>query len=382
MFQVDSETKDLPRSGKKLGWFNRLAMILNIIFVAAILLSYFSRVVSPEKNWYMAFFGLGYPVLFLINLLFVVYWLLQMRMQFLFSLIALLIGYKSFFSYVQWGNQANVSSAAPSTKVMTYNCMLFDLYNWSNNANSRKMIFDLLSKEKPDILCLQEFYSSENPNSFNNINDLVRVLNLPYHHHAYTTTLRQTDHWGIITLSKYPIINTGIIKFQTKTNNCCIYTDMLVGNDTVRVYNLHLQSIQFEKDDYKYVADVIENKNEEDIRHSRSILKRLKRGFVKRAKQAQMVASSINSCNYKIIVCGDFNDTPTSYAYHEVRGDLLDAFVERGSGLEKTYNGAFPAFRIDNIFHSEQIKTLSYKRVKSSITDHFPVTATLRISDK
>lgn len=263
---------------------------------------------------------------------------------------------------------------------MSYNCMLFDLYNWSddNNSKSRESIFSMLEKENPDILCLQEYFTSENPKSFANTRTLTERLKSKNLHIAYTTTLRETDHWGVATFTRFPILRRGKIEFETKTNNICIFSDLIIGKDTVRVYNVHLQSIQFRHEDYDFVDKVLTNKSNEEIEHSKNILRRLKRGFLKRAKQAELVAESIKNCPYKIIVCGDFNDTPSSYAYETMRANLKDAFIEAGSGFEKTYRGKMPAFRIDYILHSKEFKTLEYRKIQQNLTDHFPVTAILR----
>ncbi|MFN6039956.1 MAG: endonuclease/exonuclease/phosphatase family protein [Bacteroidota bacterium] len=378
MFNFNRNTNQAGEVKKKLGWFNRFVLFLNFLSITGLLLSYSARYVSPEKFWPIAFFGIGYPLLFLINCAFIIFWILQLKKQFLFSFITILLGYSAFFSYFHINSKKN---SEKGIKLISYNCMLFDLYNWSKNENSRKNIFKTLEEQKPDILCLQEFYTSENPRSFDNISDLKTQLKLQNYFKHYTTTLRNEDHWGMITFSKFPIINSGVIEFNTRTNNACIFTDLLIEKDTVRVYNLHLQSIQFGKDDYKYVTDVIENKNEENLEHSRSILKRLKRGFIKRAKQAELISNHIKKCSLKTIVCGDFNDTPTSYAYHTVKGEFSDAFTKKGSGLEKTYRGKFPAFRIDNILYSEGIEALAYKKVEINLTDHYPISLLLKIKE-
>ena len=378
MLKTVSTKNQEEGSTKKLSWFNRVALFFNFVAVLCVFISYSAKYISPAKYWLFAFFGLGYPVLFFINIFFVLYWILQLKKYFLISLVSILFGYQSFFSYCQF-NFSNSSVENNSLRVITYNCMLFDLYNWRENVGSRNKIFTMLSKENPDILCLQEFYTSENPSGFDNLHVLSRLLKFPYHSKHYTTTLRQTDHWGIITFSKFPIVNSGVLVFQTKTNNACIFSDVVIDRDTVRVYNIHLQSIQFGKEDYKYVSDVIKNKNNQDLQHGKSILRRLKKGFTKRATQSEMISKHIEGCRYKIILCGDFNDTPTSYAYHKVRGNLMDAFFEKGRGLETTYNGDFPAFRIDNIFHSHGIKTNSYKKIDNSLTDHSPVLVTFKL---
>lgn len=258
---------------------------------------------------------------------------------------------------------------------MSYNSMLFDLYNWSKNIQSRNIILTTLAEENPDILCLQEFYTSEEVNDFNNIDTLTNLLNAKNSHIEYTTTLRKLDHWGIATFTKYPIIRKGKIQFNTRTNNICIYTDMIINKDTVRVYNMHLQSISFSKADYKFISEMQDDTTvvEGEMEKSKSILRRIKRAFVKRAIQADIIATHIETCPYKIILCGDFNDTPASYVYRTIRGNLKDAFVESGTGFSQTYAGKFPRFRIDYILHSDDFESKNYHHLTETLTDHYPI---------
>ncbi len=254
--------------------------------------------------------------------------------------------------------------------------MLFDLYNWKKNKETRNKILNSLADIHPDILCLQEFYTSEGSTTFNNIDTVKKLLNTKYYHSEYTSTLREVDHWGIATFSKYPITNQGKLVFNTRSNNICIFTDVVINYDTIRVYNLHLQSISFSKKDNKFLDDVISEKDAEDeLEQSKNILRRLKRAFTKRTKQVEMITAHIKTCKHKLILCGDFNDTPASYTYQKLLGNLNDAFVEKGNGFGRTYAGKWPQFRIDYIFHSKELKCKSYQRSDETFTDHFPITA-------
>lgn len=267
-------------------------------------------------------------------------------------------------------------SHAKQLKVTSYNCMLFDLYNWTKNKENRNKILTNLAEINPDILCLQEFYTSEELNDYNNIDTLKRILNTRYFHGEYTTTMRKYDHWGIATFSKYPIINQGKLMFDTKSNNICIYTDVLINKDTLRIYNLHLQSISFSKGDNKFLEDFIsENDTKDEVANGKNILRRLKRAFLKRTKQVEMIAMHIKTCKYKIILCGDFNDTGASYTYEKLSKNLQDAFIEKGLGFGRTYAGKWPQFRIDYILHSYGLKCSAYKRSSETFTDHYPITA-------
>lgn len=338
------------------------------------LLAVSSKYISPDNFWILAFFGLSFPLILVSNFIFVIYWIAQFRIHCIFSIIAIIIGAPTFFGFVQF----DFSSKEPSNKdikVMSYNSMLFDLYNWSKNTQSRNIILNTLYEENPDILCLQEFYTSEQKGDFNNIDTVKNLLTAKNFHVEYTTTLRQFDHWGIATFTKYPIIRKGKIDFNTSANNICIYTDILIKKDTVRIYNMHLQSISFTKADYKFI-DQIQNDSidaKDEVEKSKNILRRLKRAFVKRAKQAEVIAAHIQACPYKVILCGDFNDTPASFVYNTIRGDLEDAFIESGSGFEQTYAGKFPRFRIDYILYSKDFKSKDYHHLTETLTDHYPI---------
>ncbi len=347
---------------------------INYVVIIALLCSVASKYISPETFWIMAFFGLAFPITVIINIIFVIYWFALSRFFGLFSVLALFISLSTTLSYVQLKfSDDNISNK--DVKVMSYNSMLFDLYNWSKNKQSRNIILTTLAEENPDILCLQEFYTSEEQGDFNNIDTVVKLINAKYNHVEYTTTLRQKDHWGIATFTKYPIVKKGKIEFKTTKNNSCIYTDVLIKKDTVRIYNMHLQSISFSKADYKFIDELKNDTSDtkDEMEKSKSILRRLKRAFVKRGKQAEVIAAHIASCPYKVVVCGDFNDTPASYVYKTIKGDLKDAFMESGSGFEQTYAGIFPRFRIDYILFSKGLVSKSYYHLSETLTDHYPI---------
>jgi len=334
-----------------------------------------AKYIPPILFWLPAFFGLAFPYIFLLNILFIVYWFIQFKHAFIFGFIALCIALPTAFRYVQFSTSAGENNSK-SLKVTSYNSMLFDLYNWKKNSQSRDKILNSLNEINPDILCLQEFYTSEQKGDFNNTDTLKKILHTKYYHSEYTYTQHEFDHWGIATFSKYPIINQGKIIFNTKSNNICIYSDIVANSDTIRVYNIHLQSISFSKKDNKFLDDVISDKDANDeLENSKNILRRLKRAFTKRTKQVEMITAHMKTCRYKIILCGDFNDTPASYSYQSLSKSLKDAFLEKGNGFGRTYAGKWPQFRIDYILHDKSLKCKKYERSEETFTDHFPITA-------
>src|ERR1700741_1695358 len=211
----------------KLSRFNKILLWINCVLIISLLGAICSKYISPDSFWILAFLGLGFPIILFANLVFVIYWFAQFRFYGLFSLVAILLSAKTCLGFVQIDLSADKISNK-DIKVMSYNSMLFDLYDWTKNEQSRNIILTGLAEENPDILCLQEFYTSEEKGDFNNIDTLTRLLSTKNSHVEYTITLRDFDHWGIATFTKYPIIKKGKIEFNTRSNNICIYTDVLI----------------------------------------------------------------------------------------------------------------------------------------------------------
>jgi endonuclease/exonuclease/phosphatase family metal-dependent hydrolase len=355
-------------------------LILNAVFIFLLLVSYTAANVSPDKFWPMAFAGIAYPVLLAINIFFVVWWLIFRKRYFLLSLVAIISGYSNlratFAFHFSADNSANAST--DQLKIMTYNVRLFDLYNWTKNLASRENIFTMLKKESPDILCLQEFYQSDGT-QFDNVSKLKNELRAKNIHVAYSHTERVHDHWGIATCSVYPIINQKTIRTGFTGGNLCLATDIVKGNDTIRIFNVHLESIRFMPEDYKFVENFGSDEETQELEKSKRIMHKFRIAAQRRARQADALKKEIASSPYKVIVCGDFNDTPSSYTYNTVRSGLHDSFIESGRGMSGTYAGKLPSFRIDYILHDGKFSSSGYRIIKEDYSDHYPVQCFLQI---
>ena len=374
-----------------------------MVVALALLLTYPVPFINPSSFWLTAIWGLTYPFLLLINLGFLTYWLLKKRWRlFLFSLVVILLGsdllMKTFaFNIIKSDNSFEETSTedeeetpqkeAVDVKIMTYNVQNFDLYNWTENVESRNKMIELIQSEKPDIINFQEFYTDDKDDSeFHNVKLLVNELGYKHYSFEKTLTLRTTNHWGLATFSKFPIAGKGRITFPETKNNIVAYTNIAIGEDTVRLFNLHLQSIHLGRQDLKYLKQLGlgdgKTKKEEKPDHWKafsSIVTKLKAAYVKRGNQASILADSIEQSPYKVIVCGDFNDTPTSFTYQTISNKLQDSFLQAGLGLGGTYAGPLPSFRIDYVLLDPSFEVLSSQVIRKKYSDHYPMTSEFRI---
>ena len=361
-----------------------LIYLLNTVTVCIAIVSGISvaaAYISPSELWWPAFFGLGFLYAYSANALLCFIQILRKRKIFLIPFIPLVAGLFTFYNSINFTDDDKTNNNN-SVNITTYNVRLFDLYNWSHNMETRAKIIRMLQNEKPDIICFQEFYN-EDKGTFRNVDTLKAVLNLPYVHTSYTNNLKGLYHFGIATFSRYPIVNTGELQFSSKkTSNNCIYTDLKINSDTVRIFNAHLESIRFKKEDYLFIENIDEVDEKEDLIGGRKIMSRLKRAFQKRAIEADTLKQQVNRSPYPVVFCGDFNDTPSSYAYNTLRSSLNDSFKTGPAGFGKTYNGPFPAFRIDYILYSDDVHCSDYKITQQPLSDHFPVSCKFSLKEK
>lgn len=375
----------MAKSKKRTGFWQKLLLLINFLVIIALLLSYLSCYVSPAKFWIPAFAGLAFPYILLANIIFVVLWLF-IRLKFsLFSVVAIILGFNQIMASFQFHSGSKALADKDYFKVISYNVRNFDLYNykknWDYTFTKRNNIFDFLKTESPDIICFQEFVNDLS-GGFKTKDTLVTFLKTKNVHAEYTVISRKVNEFGLATLTSFPIVNKGRIDFPNSKTNLCIYTDVLVGTDTLRIYNAHFESIHFNHQDMEFAEHITAAKTEKEEKvkeKSKRILSLMKKAFQKRAVQVDLVANHIRTSPYPVIFCTDLNDTPISYAYHKLKDNLNDAFTESGSGFGHTYTGFYPSFRIDYILISEALQAADFASIPSDNSDHYPVRCFIKI---
>lgn len=357
------------RKGAIKDFFSKFGFILNLCFGGALFLTYLSVFIPPDKFWPAAFAGLLYPYLLVINLLFVVYYTLRKSKRLLLSLIILFIGYQHLFNFIQL--VPNFTSNTNGLKILTYNVHHFDK-DPSKKQPGKPGIIEYLKSTNADIICLQEAQLNKAGRlSPAGIRDAIPGIK----HYQLAHSISNA---GPMTLSKFPILTLGEIRFEHSAN-MVLFSDIVIkSKDTIRVYNCHFQSYRISPEDYSITDPGRSGTNEQQLREAKLITKKMILAFSIRASQARTVNAHIKKCPYPVVVCGDFNDTPVSYTYSMAGNKLKDAFSDAGFGLSNTYNGILPSFRIDYILYSQKYSAIYYRCDRINLSDHYPVMAILK----
>lgn len=357
--------------------FSNWMKIFTIVALATLVLSYFAPFVHPDTFELLPFFGLAYPIIIAVNLLFLLYWaLLKSRWVFI-VLFFIVIGGKLHFRTIGISIDPVTASQNDSVwKIMSYNVRLFDVYNESieKRNENRNGILAYVLEVNPDVVCFQEFFHQDKPTSFSTKDTLIELLGTRNYHERYSHKIRNRQNFGICMLSKYPIIAKGDVMFDNfaTTDNYCIFADIVKHGDTIRVYNIHLQSIKLQQEDYEMFG-ATNNVPKEKKSTIRLLIDKLTIAYPARAQQALKVIEHMETSPYPVVVCGDFNDTPMSYVYNQFNQKLVDSFLETRFGLGITYAGRVPAGRIDYIFHDPRLQAQQFTIQKKAFSDHYAV---------
>lgn len=367
------------RGRKRVGFISRTALIVNFLFAGLLLLSYLASLISPSIFWPMAFVGLAYPILLVVNVLFVVFWLIRKPLFALLSAGIILLGWKFLFSTIGFRESTAIEvpkSSEDIVRIMTWNVHGFKPFNPDKDKTIRYQMLDIIRREQPDILCIQEYYSKRRGD--HNMKKAIKEILDFTHYYIYEDFANPWELEGMVFFSKLPITDTASITFpNTGRGNEAIYADFTFNNKKFRIYNIHLQSIRFQPEDYEYIKNV--KAINTDVKSSKRIGGRLKRAFIARSHQVSLLRKYIDTCSSPYIILGDFNDTPSSYAVNTLAKGMQNAFRKKGSGYGITYNGDFPNFQIDFILASREFDVKSYLTIKKKLSDHYPVVCDLQL---
>jgi endonuclease/exonuclease/phosphatase family metal-dependent hydrolase len=370
-------------ANKKRSIIIKILVFLNLFACLFLICAIIAVYIDPSKSWVFAFFGLAYPVLLIINLAFVLLWIILWKKYVFLSLVVILCGWNQLTSFYPFRFGGLNPRTNNSITVISFNIhRLFGNEKTESIPETRSKVTDFLSNHQADILCVQEFFAvGEDYNK--TIYRFTRSLELPFYYYKnYKKFWNKTMINAIATFSRYPIVNQGEFRLDGK-DFFAIYTDIAIKNDTIRVYNLHLEPFRFGNEEIAFYDNLTSPGSETAPlnKSSRKMFWKLKKAFIARAKEVNMLTEDMRYCPYPILVCGDFNDTPFSYTYRELTRNLNDSFKQAGFGFfGETYAGRLPAFRIDYILFSDFFTPCGYKKFEIDLSDHYPIATILNLN--
>lgn len=355
--------------------------LLNALALIVLLLSAFSDFVSPYKCIIFPYLGLFFPFILLGNILIVLFWMIVQKWKVVgVNLLVFLICWSAIHTYFPINSKAKELPEG-CIKILSYNVMRFE-YVKKDSPESPNEILQYIKEQNADIVCVQEYGEATKNTHLTREQVLSALKDYPHHYIKELKFPYEDERFGLAVFSKFPILSIKKIPYESRYNGSFL-AELDINGKRVTLINNHLESnklSQEERNDYYRLTQDMDSQSLNSF--TKMMYKRLTPAYKLRADQAKLISNEIKETkNPYIVVCGDFNDTPISYAHHKIKGNLKDAFVESGSGLGITYNKYRFLFRIDYILHSKNIKSYNCSVGSLKNSDHYPVSCYLKLED-
>ena len=369
--------------GKGALWvLDAVVMLLTVVSALALVGGLLSKVIDPRTTSLCVFMGLFYQVVYVVNIACALWWVVRWKRWFFISAAMLLMGANSIGLFYR--SDAKVENGSEGVGrsdlvVATYNVRNFSDLETADDESNFHQVREWLNTQGVHIACLQEAHFSST-NTFREFRDGLKKMGYGFFANAKVDEEELDTGSGYAVLSTYPIVRHSVVE-RGETNIGGVWADIKVGRDTLRVFNLHLQSTGITSADQ---ANTLSPQIMDDTMACANLSKiadKVVDNYRARASQAEVVARAIEESPHAVVVCGDFNDTPVSYTYHQILSEgLVDSFVEQGRGVEHTFRGLYDLFRIDYILSDrESFDVKKYNSFDLDYSDHKPVVVRLQI---
>jgi endonuclease/exonuclease/phosphatase family metal-dependent hydrolase len=306
--------------------------------------------------------SIGYPILILIHTAFMCYWLIRLKKVAYLSTLILIVTYLFSTPLFQTKSVFKALAKDNSFSVLSFNTQL-SYYSGFQKSEVQKHQSDIrkfIEGQNVDIVCLQE--------ARNGLLDNSKYL--------YSSQHAYNQIW-----TTYPILFSQKIETGIESTNKSAYADLLINRDTVRIYNLHLESLHLANEDYSLLKENGEIEESDNLTEkTQNIFKKIDQATAKRVQQVVAIKASINDCPYPSLICGDFNDVPQSYAYQQLSESKKDAFLESGKGYGASYQELIFPFRIDYLLIPDNWRAFNFKVLKEKLSDHQAIRCDVEIN--
>ncbi len=341
--------------------FKKITDIINGLAIIGLLLAYLSSYVDPQDFWPFAFFGLTFKFWLVLNVFLALWWLLLKKKRWLYNTLVIAIGFQFIARDIQFDKS---KKSVADFKICSFNTKVQHVYAGGNTSSE---INNYLVNNKYDVAVLIEWFNKKGK---------IDESAFPHQQFVNLKAKRNKYDYGLKLVSKHKILNWERVKYNHFTNNMAAYFDIDINGETIRFVAVHLASNSLSARDYHKMIKV--EADEKYKKYALDVVSRIKRGLLRRSKQASSILEAIADSPHPVVILGDFNDTPQSYAYQQLRNGRKDAFIEAGSGTGATFLKPFPLLRIDYILYDKQLECTNYASSQSIQSDHKLVEASFK----
>ena len=369
--------------------YQKILIALNFCFIIPYLLVCLVPFVDTGVNWVVAVPGIIFPILFFVLLAFTIVWIIIQSKMVWVCLITILLGLQQILAVFSFHLPQKFSSLkqANTLRVMQWNVMGWDQDEERDNIERgghalRPLMMDAVQSQDADVLCFEEFFETKDSSVFGSNITTISKMGFPFHYFVPAADEHADNPTGVAIFSKYPMMDTARFRLNlNKKGEHLIYADIKVKDKIFRIFATHLVPIKFAAWENRRQI------NKELYGHAggnnyKRIFSKLLKGYDFRYFQSRLVGDKIAQSPYPAIICGDFNDVPNSSTYFNVKGNLQDPFLRKGSWTGRTTRTSFglisPTLRIDYILASRIFKVLQFQIVHIPYSDHYPVITDLQ----
>lgn len=358
-------------------FFLFLLRIFTVTSVVLLILSWISPIVSPRFFWLMGLFGVAYPVFLVMVVISIILWLFfEAKVSMYLALLIILVYGPLRHSFSFRISTKAVIEDSETFSILSYNVNLLGLYG--EKPEVKDSIIAYIQEKKFNIVCFQEFYSD----TITKINEKLFLENtsVKYIYSRFFAVRNKRHGFGMTIMSDLPMISSGVVdSFPRHKNsgNGAIFADIVKGNDTIRVLNIHLESLKLNHEREIFESNDMEKSEIE--KESRSLLRKYKNAAKRRSDQVNKLVQFVKISPYPVFLCGDFNDPPVSFTYKSLRENMKDAFLDASTGIGFTYEHHFVPLRIDYIFYPRTgYDCGGFQIGKKNFSDHYPISCSFR----
>ena len=342
-----------------------ILFLFNLIFIIGLGLGYLSPYVDPQLFWMIGFFGLSFKAWVLANAVLLFFWMGLGKRLWVYNLAILLLGYQFILRDIQFGGSSLSTNKRAEFRTLFFNTQVLQVYN---NGNTAGELDEFLAQYPVDVAVFVEWLNKKGE---------INSQRYPYQQFVRLESGKNIYDYGIMMASKHKILHWERVDYGHTSDNMTAWFDVEIEDEVVRIIATHMQSNSLGASDYHKFLDL---EFDEDYKnHARRTISTLKRALKRRSIQSNRISQIAEESPYPVIIMGDFNDTPQSYAYQQLKDGRKDAFVECGSGVGTTFLKPFPLLRIDFILHDKDFDCKSYESFNDVKSDHKIIAASFEL---